>query len=1011
MLKRILFLLFVTLFISTSFLFAGTTGKLAGKVTDESGNPVPFANVVLEGKEIGAQTDAKGTYIIINIPPGTYDVVCMHPSFQAQKLTGIVINLDLTTIKNFVMSKNIIEIGGYVVTEAAYEMVQKTKTSSGMTFSSDAIEDVAVDDLDGIIALQAGVTETNGELHVRGGKSNEVAYTVDGMSVSDPVDGGSALTVDMDAVEVTDVKTGGFTAEYGNAQSGIVNIVTKSGTEVYTGKIETSSDHLIPDTNNANNDEVKFALGGPVLGALAPSLRKKFTFFMNGAGSWSDSRYWEEFKNDPVKELKYLTDEHFSSNNPYADRDDFLGFDLGNRHYNNYNANLKMKYDFSPTTNLTLAVRGDKSVTDPFSYTWKYAPDYYIHSESEQTQYVMTYDHTFNSQTNLKVKASYYNKDVNLGPKGIALDDFYVLNDNFDPFSDNEPYYCTGIDYLCSPDNPGLKRDDDESVYDWYITYDNTADGAISFTRPGSIYGFFQDDENSILTLRSDFEYQYNDIHGFKTGVEFIKHNIKKNQVSNPWTISETEYQDYLNGCTPTHWFYNLDGVAEETLDSLVTNYGLISKPNSSSIYYATSNPSGEELDEYFTSNSYSQEDYYNATLYASGTTDGYEANPYQAAYYLQDKMEWEGMIVNAGLRFDFWYLGEKYKIIKNGGITRWEDFDKDDRFRMLLSPRLGISHPISEKSVLHFAYNYQNQLPQMQYIFTTYTAEDAIASNSAVTIGSPTLDPQITVTYEVGLQQQLSENYVMTLQAYYKNIYNYPTLKEIEDPDNNITYYEWDSQDYGSARGIDLNLEKRLSSFIMGSASYSLSWAYGNNSDNVVSSTTTDLREFPLDWDQRHNLTLNLTFRVNNGEEFYMPFTDWVVPQFITNDFSTNFTYNIASGTPYTPLTEEGESMDTNSKHKPHYEEASVRISKKIKFGEKVFVKAYFDIENLFNRRNINSVYGRTGSPYYDGDDLNPDQNGYVAQEVQYIHDLYTKNPSNVSQGRTYTFGLSFNF
>jgi hypothetical protein len=100
--------------------------------------------------------------------------------------------------------------------------------------------------------------------------------------------------------------------------------------------------------------------------------------------------------------------------------------------------------------------------------------------------------------------------------------------------------------------------------------------------------------------------------------------------------------------------------------------------------------------------------DYYNAAVAASGKRDGYIADPWQAAYYLQDKMEWEGMIVNAGLRLDMWYLGNKYQVAQDNGTYRMVEFPKEDRLQMMLSPRLGVSHPIDEYTVLRFAYNYQ---------------------------------------------------------------------------------------------------------------------------------------------------------------------------------------------------------------------------------------------------------------------------------------------------------------
>ena len=283
MYKKILIMLVLS-FVICLPLFAGTTGKLAGKVTDENGIPVAYANVILEGTELWGQTKENGTYVIINITPGTYNVFCSRGGYRARKIENVVINLDLTTMQNITINKQAIEIEGYDVTESRIEMVQATKTSSGRTITSEAMEDIAIDNLEDIIAIQAGVIVTDGELHIRGGRANEVVYTIDGMSVSDPVDGGAALTVDIDAVEITDVKTGGFTAEYGNAQSGIVNIITKSGGRDYSGKIEFITDHLLGDgIDNSNSDEVKFSIGGPVFSPLVSSLRDKFSFFFNCA--------------------------------------------------------------------------------------------------------------------------------------------------------------------------------------------------------------------------------------------------------------------------------------------------------------------------------------------------------------------------------------------------------------------------------------------------------------------------------------------------------------------------------------------------------------------------------------------------------------------------------------------------------------------------------------------------------------------------------------------------------
>jgi len=970
-------------------LFAGTTGKLMGQVKDDKGKPVPYASVIIKGEEYqsGIQTDKNGNYFIINIPPGTYTVSCQRGGFAPSQVNGVKISVDETKKLNIELISAAIAIGGITVSEEKESMIKPGVSGTVQSINTEQIQDMATQNVADIMALQTGVSVVGGEIFVRGGRSNEVQYSVDGMSVSDPVDGGSALTLDTDAIADMKTITGGLTAEYGNAQSGVVNIVTKSGSSDYHGKLEASSDHLLgDDIDNSNSDVVKFALGGPVLSSFtSEALRKKFTFFFNAAANWYDGRVKDYYKSDPVKELKYLTQPYFSSYDPYEGRDDFAGFDLSDRNYNKYNANLKVKYDIDNLKKLTFAVRGDKNKYDYYSHAWKYALDYYNSEESSQSQYIATYDHTFNSKVNMKIKGSYYHKEIQSGPKGVDRNSFFTRNDaNFDIFADNGINNCTGIDYLT--DDNGLMASDENTLYNWTIDSDAQEKNIGDFVRPGSIYSNYIDDENEILNFRADVEYQLNQIHGLKTGLELIKHTIRKNQIRSPWDIDAFRYEDYLNNYgDPQYWVYSIN-------DSIV--FSDVELPDNS---------------EDFIKNLYDLDDIYNATLAASGQTDGYEAEPWQLGYYLQDKMEWEGMIVNAGMRMDVWYLGKKYKIIKNNGLEVWEHFDKDDRMQMMISPRLGISHPISETAVMHFAYNYQNQLPQMQYVFTTARPEDAITSNSTVIVGNPNLDPQTTITYEVGLQKQLSEDYGMDITVYYKNIYNYVSTRKVTDEDDEtISWYEYFSEDYGSARGLDIGLQKRLSNFFSGNISYSLSWANGNNSSTVIQDEATNLREFPLDWDMRHNFSASSTWKVRKGEEFYVPYTDFKLP---FDDFSMNMNYSIQSGRPYTPTTQEGNALDTNSSLMPHTETANLKITKTFAFNEHSNVKVYCYIDNLFNRTNVNSVYSITGSPYEDGVDISEPNTDYVAQEVEYVHNLATKNPYNVSQGRKITFGVNFNF
>lgn len=963
--KKLLILITIIMLVSIS-LFAGTTGKIAGRVKDSNGNPVPYASVQIKGTQFGAQSDEQGKFMIINVAPGTYTIVCNAMSFATVEMTNVRVNVDEVKSINFSLQKKTIKMGGMVV-KAKAETVSK-KTDSSHSISSEQLESSTATSIDDVIATQAGTVQGDDGLHVRGGRPNEVNFTVDGMSVSDPVDGGTPLKVDMDAVQDMKVMVGGFTAEYGNAQSGVVNIVTKDGSENYEGKIEFTTDHLIND--GKNSDEVKFALGGPVLPFLSSTIRQKFTFFLNGTSVWDDSRYRDYYKNNPNQDLLYVSNTAYDSYDPYSNRDEILGFEIGNRNNNNYTINLKTKYAFSASQNLTVAFRGDRSYNNYFSHQWKYALQHYREDTQNQKQLMVTYDNTMSSQSNLKVKLSYYEKNSIINPKGINKNN-YIVKDLSLYSPETASYGYKTLDE--NGDNVYDEGFNDASAWQYTIDGVEDAQNIPNFYAPGYIWDNFIDDNTKAVNLRADYEYQLNEIIGFKTGFEAIKYTIKKNQLTGFLTRDFKRFTDYLNTCTPDTEFINQDGAT---------------------IKY------------------YSADDYTTAAKASYGTRDGYKAEPWQFAYYLQDKMEWEGMIVNLGVRFDFWYLGSEYKILEDNNTYRTKKFNSDDRFQMMVSPRLGISHPISETDVVHFAYNYQNQLPPMQYVFTSKDTLDAYGSGSTVTVGNPTLEPQITITYEVGLGHQLSEDYSMDITAYYKNIYNYvSTEKELSTTEASVAWYNYISQDYGSTRGIDISLNRRMFNFVSGSASYSLAWAQGNNSATVIQDETTNLREFPLDWDTRHTFNLNLTFRIEKDEEFIVPFTDFVLPSYM-DDFSASLGYSLASGQPYTPIDPVTlKEYDTNSKRMDYTSTADLKLTKKITTGAKSFVRLNFSIENLFKMNNINSVYPKTGSPYYDGADLEDNNQGYTFEETQYIHDQYTNNPANYNNERYFIFGISYNF
>lgn len=1006
--RKYALILLLVMLLGTAFLNAATTGRLAVRVRDGQGRAVEFVNiVVMQGTQriTGGQTNAKGTAIIINIPPGLYTVKFSLIGYEEVIVRDVRIQVDQTANLSPILNRAGVRLSSVVV-QATEDKVERDRVGSAKQIEMDRMSDTAVSDIAGIISLQAGVTNIGGELHIRGGRANEVNYTVDGMSVSDPVDGGATLQVDTDAISDMKVMTGGFPAEYGNAQSGVVNIVTKDGDPFFSGKLEYQTDRF--HSENRNSDVVKFAIGGPVVPFGSPELKERFTFYLNGAGEWLDGRMKDYYISDPNNDFylngRSLLDAEFSPYNPYEGRGNFLGADIGNRNYNAYNVNLKSKYVLSPGQHVTFAARGDRSYNKPFSYAWRFADQHYAEDETTQKQFITTYDHVFNSSMNLKVKASYYQKDSYTGPKGIDRDNYFywVIDPNSPPANyalmvGQENYGYSTVDF----NDDGVFDFGFNPASDWVYSLQGMElpRNISGFVAPGTIYPNYVDDTTSTISARGDFEWQINETHLAKTGLEIIKHNIKKDQLQSFLTIYEDRRQNYLRGIFDIRQYDFADYQAYINGTGSLPDalYDIIPKedvPTTTADLVAVYKPIH----------------YFNAAKAAAGKRDGYQADPWQMAYYLQDKMEWQGMIVNAGLRFDFWYLGKEYSIAQDNGTFSPRSFDSSDRFQMMVSPRLGVSHPITERDVLRFAYNYQNQLPQMQYIFTSKTPQDANLQG-AINVGNPSLEPQITVTYEVGLSHQLSDDYVIDMTAYYKNLYNYvSTKKERKLGEESIVWYKFISEDYGSARGIDMQLEKLLSNFNTWSIAYSLAWAQGNNSYTVIQDEATNLREFPLDWDVRHNMSVNYTFRIGRGEEFFIPFTDLILPM---DDFVANFTWSYASGSPYTPQSMEGNNnfLDTNSKRKAASHSANLRLTKGIRLPSKTSMRVYLEVENIFKKTNINSVYAKTGSPYDNGENLEDTQLGYVFPEVEYTHGMSVNDPSNINDFRGITFGVIFNF
>ncbi len=291
--------------------YGGTTGKISGKVIDAQTKELPVGvNIVIVGTKLGASSDLNGEYFIINIPPGTYQLRASAVGYTPQTVTNINVSADRTTQINFALVPQGVELAGVDVI-AVRPLVQKDLTSTTATVTSDEISALPLETVSDAVNLQAGVVDG----HFRGGRSNEVKYLIDGMSVNDAFSGDFELEADINTVQEVQVLSGTFNAEYGEALSGVVNEVTKTAHDNYAGNFSTyTGDYLTTRTSLYPNidhispsdlQDYEGLLSGPV-----PGTGKFMKFVLSGRYYYNDGYLYGKRVFNPSDSS------NFSANNP-----------------------------------------------------------------------------------------------------------------------------------------------------------------------------------------------------------------------------------------------------------------------------------------------------------------------------------------------------------------------------------------------------------------------------------------------------------------------------------------------------------------------------------------------------------------------------------------------------------------------------------------------------------------------------------------------------------------------
>jgi outer membrane receptor protein involved in Fe transport len=228
---------------------AGTTGKISGRITETSKSEgLAGANVILTGTNLGTATDIEGYYAILNIPPGRYEIQVRLIGYRTYVVKEVQVSADNTTKLDASMQEAVVSADEVVVT-AQKPVVQVNLTSTVATVSDKEIKTLPVQELADIVNLQAGVVDG----HFRGGRDGEVQYQVNGVSVNNVYDNTSSIKIDRSLIQEVQVVTGTFDAEYGQAMSGVVNTVLKSGSEKFEWNAEVYGGDFLYESGGKRN--------------------------------------------------------------------------------------------------------------------------------------------------------------------------------------------------------------------------------------------------------------------------------------------------------------------------------------------------------------------------------------------------------------------------------------------------------------------------------------------------------------------------------------------------------------------------------------------------------------------------------------------------------------------------------------------------------------------------------------------------------------------------------------
>ena len=958
---------------------AQTSGKIQGTVTNQAGEAVAKAQVIVVGTAFGAVTDDKGYYFINNVPAGTYTLRAQFIGYAPTELTGVRVLGGQTLTENFPMKPSAVVVGGINVVAAANPIVPRDETASKSIISGQTISSLPIDNIRNVLALQPGVVESgNGSgLSIRGGRPGEANVYIDGAPVRGSNGGAQGITVQTNAVEEASVTTGALPVQFGDAQSGVVQFTTKSGGEKLAGSFSAETDGLQSSTYSNGLNRFEGSVGGPIPGV------NNLRFFVSGA-------------------LQGYT----SCGNTIGTLTagvQCLGRSLGSGDIPNY---VPAGIDTTVTVN-DGSGSGNQQVTLPRFVQYGGQCDASANAGFACQGTRLPYD--WNTSIDLQGKVSYfYGSGSSVALSGLADGQQFR---NYPGSDIADPLRYTG--------QHNWQR---RATLNWNHSVFKTADRSLALNVIGSYYtsqaiNGVLDPATELSTRNPTGGLEFSSLqfgafnsfaNEFFNDPDQIVKNMRTNSGDRTPLLGQTQYSAVQTGrinpygMESGNWYTQGLGNTAPTLYKESQEYGSANVDWQANRYHRFTFGGEIRLNDVA---------YWTGGLLNQIFMDTYHDKPTNGAAWANDRLDLGDVVIDLGLRYDYFHCNCLFSrtpafTFNDPGwsplaATNQASYDSSvarvfvpGQVHTTLSPRIGVSFPITDQTDFHLSYAHQVQSPDIN------TLLQGINNDLSFTNANDRFGRDVgfgkTIQFEFGVRHAFSPDFVIDVSAYNKSKVSDLSYRifNFDDPTNcstvngvrscrQLTINVLTSGDFGYDRGIDLKIDRRLSNWAQATIAYTYEVAAGTGSSpytylntnarsisGVTGSVLPPAEQARAVNDQRsHNIAGAVAFTVPQG------WRQGTTVGNIFKDVSAFVTFRVLSGLPYTPLQNTGTGVtapgtnfgltataagDVNSAFTPWTKYLDLRLNKAMKFGA-LDVTLFADVRNLFNWKNITGLFAET--------------------------------------------------